>query len=337
MSIDDLLAADARLEEVASGFTWVEGPTWIPARGVLRFSDIPGNRVLEHSETDGATVEISSDAEYTNGRTTSRDGAVIECSHGRRAVQIDRTASQPGAPYAPEILVDRFGQARLNSPNDVVEKSDGTIWFTDPSYGIKRPDEGHAGEEEYGDRYVFRFDPADGSLCPVVIDVEAPNGLAFSPDESVLYVSDSSISPADRDRPNPARPGGHSIHAYDVFEGRHAKNGRSLVEVSPGLPDGFRVDTDGNLWSSSLTGIQVFTPGGEELGEIPVPEKVANCCFGGADGRTLYICASTSIYRIRTRARDAAASRPRQWPSPGAGVSPPGAPVRATARRSSLR
>src|SRR5699024_1915315 len=149
-------------------------------------------------ETDGATVEISSDAEYTNGRTTSRDGAVIECSHGRRAVQIDRTASQPGAPYAPEILVDRFGQARLNSPNDVVEKSDGTIWFTDPSYGIKRPDEGHAGEEEYGDRYVFRFDPADGSLCPVVIDVEAPNGLAFSPDESILSVADSSTCPARR-------------------------------------------------------------------------------------------------------------------------------------------
>ncbi|MBF6842015.1 SMP-30/gluconolactonase/LRE family protein, partial [Acinetobacter baumannii] len=141
------------------------------------------------------------------------DGAVIECSHGRRAVQIDRGASEVGAAYAPEVLVDRFGKARLNSPNDVVEKSDGTIWFTDPPYGIKRPVEGHAGEEEYGDRYVFRFDPADGSLSPVVIDVEAPNGLAFSPDESILYVSDSSISPADQQHPNPDRPRGHSIHA----------------------------------------------------------------------------------------------------------------------------
>ena len=312
MSIDHLLAPDARLEKIASGFTWVEGPAWIPSRGVLRFSDIPGNQVLEYSETAGTTAEISTDAEYTNGRTLGRDGAVIECSHGRRAVQIDRAASEPDAPYAPEILVDRFGDARLNSPNDVVEKSDGTIWFTDPSYGIKRPDEGHAGEEEYGDRYVFRFDPADGSLRPVVIDVEAPNGLAFSPDESILYVGDSSLSPADRDHPNPARPRGHSIHAYDVVEGRHAKNGRPLVEVSPGLPDGFRVDAEGNLWSSSLSGIQVFTPGGEKLGEIPVPEKVGNCCFGGADGRTLYICGSTSIYRIRTRAEDAAAARRRQ-------------------------
>ena len=220
-------------------------------------------------------------------------------------MQIDRAASQPGAPYAPEILVDRFGDARLNSPNDVVEKSDGTIWFTDPSYGIKREVEGHPGEEEYGDRYVFRFDPESGSLTPVVIDVEAPNGLAFSPDESVLYVADSSLSPADPDASETERPRGHSIHAYDVISGRHAKNGRSLVEVSPGLPDGFRVDVEGNLWSSSLDSIQVFDPAGERLLQIPVPEKIANCSFGGEDGRTLYICASSSIYRIRTTTRDA--------------------------------
>lgn len=152
-------------------------------------------------------------------------------------------------------------------------------------------------------RNVFRFDPSDGSLVPVVIDVEAPNGLAFSPDESVLYVSDSSIDPPDG--ANPARPGGHAIHAYDVFEGRHAKNGRPLVDVGPGLPDRFRVDVEGNLWSSSLSGIQVFTQGGQTIGDLPVPEKVANCCFGGEDGRTLYICASTSLYRIRSGTTDA--------------------------------
>lgn len=307
MSMEQLLAPDARLEKVASGFTWCEGPAWIPARGVLRFSDIPGNRVVEFSEADGAISEISTDAEFTNGRTVTAGGAVVECSHGRRALQIDRSASVAGAPYVPEVLVDRFGTLRLNSPNDVIEKSDGTLWFTDPSYGIKRPDEGHAGEEEYGDRYVFRFDPADGSLHPVVIDIEAPNGLAFSPDESILYISDSSLSPADREHPNPERPRGHAIRAYDVIEGRHAKNGRELVEVSPGLPDGFRVDAHGNLWSSSLSGIQVFTPRGEKLGEIPVPEKVGNCSFGGADGRTLYICASTSLYRIRTMTTSAVA------------------------------
>lgn len=310
MALPDLLDHDARLEKVAEGFTWTEGPAWIAARRVLRFSDIPGNRVLEFHEDDASTHELSSAAEFTNGRTVATDGSVIECSHGRRAVQIDRSASTPRPPegdgaYAPEILVDRFGAARLNSPNDVVVRSDGTIWFTDPSYGIMRPEEGHAGEEEYGDRYVFRFDPRDGTLTPVVIDIEAPNGLAFSPDERILYVSDSSLSPAGEE--NPARPAGHSIHAYDVVEGRHAKNGRPLVEVDPGLPDGFRVDEHGNLWSSSLTGIQVFTPDGEKLGEIPVPEKVANCCFGGHDGRTLYICASTGLYRIRTRTTDARA------------------------------
>ncbi|MFL0458544.1 SMP-30/gluconolactonase/LRE family protein [Brachybacterium paraconglomeratum] len=259
MTLDHLLAPDASLEKVVSGFTWVEGPAWIPARGVLRFSDIPGNRVVEFSEADSRTAVFSDDAEFTNGRTLARDGSVIECSHGRRTVQIDRSASEPGADYAPEILVDRL-------------------------------------------------DPADGSLTPVVIDVEASNGLAFSPDEGVLYVSDSSLSPAEADPPA-GRPRGHSIHAYDVIAGRHAKNGRELVEVSPGLPDGFRVDAEGNLWSSSLSGIQVFTPSGEKLGENPVPEKVANCAFGGADGTTLYICASTCIYRIHTRARDAVADR----------------------------
>ena len=141
-----------------------------------------------------------------------------------------------------------------------------------------------------------------------MIDVEASNGLAFSPGEGVLYVSDSSLSPAEADPPA-GRPRGHSIHAYDVIAGRHAKNGRELVEVSPGLPDGFRVDAEGNLWSSSLSGIQVFTPSGEKLGENPVPEKVANCAFGGADGTTLHICASTCLYRIHTRARDAVADR----------------------------
>src|SRR5699024_12066393 len=162
---------------------------------------------------------VSTKAEFTNGRTMGRDGSVIECSHGRRAVQLDRTASQEGAEYSPEILVDRFREARLNSPNDVVQKSDGTIWFTDPAYGIKRPTEGHAGEEEDGDRYVFRFDPADGALQPLDTDVEAPNGLAFSPDESALSVSDSSIDPPDSNHPHPTRPARNSIQADEGTQG----------------------------------------------------------------------------------------------------------------------
>jgi gluconolactonase len=202
-------------------------------------------------------------------------------------------------------VADWAGTA-FNSPNDVVVKRDGTIWFTDPSYGIRKPGEGHPGDLEYGDHYVFRFDPRDATVTPVVIDVEMPNGLAFSPDESLLYVADSGISPPDGVR-DPTRPGGHSIHCYDVFDGRRCKNGREFVEVSPGLPDGFRVDGTGNVWTSSLDAVQVFSPAGELVERVPVPEKIGNLCFGGVDGRTLYITATTSLYRIRTTVRDAAA------------------------------
>lgn len=303
-----LLEEGARLERVATGATWAEGPLWIPQRRALRFSDIPGDRILEFVEDSGELRVHAQGVEFTNGRTLDLDGSVLECSHGLRAVVRD-TAVAPGQERRAEVVVDRFGEHRLNSPNDVVVASDGAVWFTDPSYGIKRPAEGHAGREEYGDRYVFRLDRETGRLSPVVIDVEAPNGLAFSPDESLLYVADSSLSPADADSPNPARPRGHALHVYDVVEKRHAKNGRILAEVSPGLPDGIRVDTEGRIWSSSGSGVQVFAPDGERLLDLPVPEVVANLAFGGADGRTLYITATTSLYRIRTSARDAAATR----------------------------
>ncbi|MFC7458197.1 SMP-30/gluconolactonase/LRE family protein [Brachybacterium sp. GCM10030267] len=313
-----LLADGAQLEKVATGAIWAEGPVWVPLRRALRFSDIPNNRILEYSETTGELSVFAEGVEFTNGRTLDLEGYVIECSHGRRAVQRD-TAVGPGDEHRPVTVADRFGEVRLNSPNDVVVSSDGAIWFTDPSYGIKREVEGHPGEEEYGDRYVFRLDPGTGALTPVVIDVEAPNGLAFSPDESLLYVADSSRSPADQENPNPRRPRGHAIHVYDVVEGRHAKNGRILTEVSPGLPDGIRVDVEGRIWSSSGSGVQVFTPAGERLLDLPVPEKVANLCFGGDDGRTLYIVATTSLYRVRTSTVDAAgAARGRR-----SDVSPP--------------
>lgn len=299
-----LLADGASVEQVATGATWAEGPVWIPGRRAVRFSDIHNDRILEYSEQSGELTVFSPAADYTNGRTLDLAGHVVECSHGRRAIQRD-TAVGPGQAPAPTTLVDRFGPHRLNSPNDVVVASDGAIWFTDPAYGIKRPVEGHAGEEEYGDRYVFRYDEAADTLTPVVIDVEAPNGLAFSPDESLLYVADSSLSPADESDPFPDRPHGRAIHVYDVVAGRQAKNGRILTEVSPGLPDGIRVDVEGRIWSSSLSGVQIFAPTGERLLDLPVPEKTANLCFGGDDGRTLYIVASTSLYRIRTTTRDA--------------------------------
>ena len=293
-----LIEDGATLERVATGAIWAEGPVWIAASRTLRFSDIPNNRILQFSEDTGELSVYSDEVEFTNGRTLDLDGSVIQCSHGRRAIERDRDGKV-------EVLVADWNGVPFNSPNDVVVKSDGTIWFTDPSYGIKKPTEGHPGELEYGDHYVFRFDPHDASVVPVVIDVEAPNGLAFSPDESLLYVADSGISPPDGHR-DPARPGGHSIHVYDVFDGRLCKNGREFVEVNPGLPDGFRVDEHGNVWTSSADSVQVFDPSGELIERIPVPEKIANLCFGGDDGRTLYVTATTSLYRIHTTTRDAA-------------------------------
>ena len=303
MTSTPLLEQGDELRRVASGTRWAEGPVWLPERRAVRFSDIPNNRIVEFSEETGDLTVFRDDAEFTNGRTLDLEGNVVECSHGRRAIQRD-TAVRPGNSPAPRTLVDRYASVRLNSPNDVVVKSDGTIWFTDPSYGIMRPDEGHPGEEEYGDRYVFRFDPQEGSVVPVVIDIEAPNGLAFSPDEKTLYVTDSSVDPASG-TVDPDRRVGHAIHAYDVYGGRHAKNGRVFTEVVPGLPDGIRVDEHGNVWSSSLDAVQVFTPAGERILQILVPEKVGNLCFGGDDGRTLYVAATSGLYRIRTTVRDA--------------------------------
>jgi gluconolactonase len=283
------------LERVASGAIWAEGPVWIPERRAVRYSDINNNRILEFSEATGELTVYDGAAEYTNGRTLDLDGAVVQCSHGRRAVERD-----DGSTTA--VLVDRWHDRRLNSPNDVVVKSDGTIWFTDPSYGIQKEGEGYSGEVEYGDHFVFRFDPSTGELDPVVIDVLMPNGLAFSPDESLLYVADSSLEQPDG---RSDRLSGHAIHAYDVVDGRRAKNGRTFVEVSPGLPDGIRVDVHGNVWSSCQDAVQVYSPAGELIERIPVPEVVANLCFGGDAGSVLYITATTSLYRIATRTTDA--------------------------------
>jgi gluconolactonase len=291
--IESLLAPGAALRRLATGAVWSEGPVWIPALGVVRWSDIPGNRILQVQVASGETSVYRDDVEFTNGRTLDAAGAVIQCSHGRRALERDVDG-------VVTTLVDRWGEARFNSPNDVVVKSDGTIWFTDPPYGITFAREGHPGESEYGGNYVFRFDPVSGSVAPVVTDMEEPNGLAFSPDESILYVSDTSLA---------LRQGGnHHIRAYDVIDGAACVDGRVFAVVDPGLSDGFRVDERGRLWTSSADSVQVLSPAGARLGAIPVPEVVGNLCFGGQGGGTLFIAASTSLYAIETRTRDAAAA-----------------------------
>ncbi|WP_413600208.1 SMP-30/gluconolactonase/LRE family protein [Curtobacterium sp. Curtsp57] len=287
-SITDLVPDPAALERIATGSTWAEGPCWIPATRTLRWSDIPGDRILQWHADTGATDAYATAVEFTNGRTLDRDGSVVQCSHGNRRVERDRDG-------VVEVIADGWNGVRLNSPNDVVVSRDGAVWFTDPAYGITQPREGHPGEREYGDHWVFRCGPDGADLRPVVLDADEPNGLAFDPSERVLYLASSS-----GERP--------FIRAYDV-DGHRVKNGRVFATLAPGegAPDGIRVDTDGNVWSSSHDGIVVFAPDGTRIGEVPVPEVVANLCFGGDDGTTLFIAASTSIYRIATRARDAAA------------------------------
>jgi gluconolactonase len=286
----DLVAGDAVLERLWTGAEWTEGPVWIPAGGTLLFSDIPNNRLLRWTES-GVTVAMSPSG-FMNGHTLDLGGRVIACEHGgRRISRIDPDG-------AVRNVVDRYGGKRLNSPNDVVVKSDGTIWFSDPPYGIVGNREGRKADSELGGCYVFRFDPRTGELDIATDLVEEPNGLAFSPDERILYVSDTSAA---------LRPdGNHHVLTFDVVGGRRLENPRLFVVMEPGLADGFRVDVDGNLFCSAFDGIHVLSAEGETLGMIRVPEHVSNCEFGGPDGRDLFITASSSLYRVRTLARGAA-------------------------------
>lgn len=283
------------LERLASGATWSEGPVWMHEDGSVLWSDIPANRMLRWHQRDGTSV-WREQVEFTNGHTREADGSLLHCSHGQRALVRTRFGASLSE-TTDEVLVSHYQGRRLNSPNDVVVKRDGTIWFTDPPYGIASNHEGHQAESELGDNYVFRFDPASGALDVVSSFVEEPNGLAFSPDESVLYVSDTSAALR-------ADGGGHHhIVAFDVIAGRTLANPRIFAVVSPGLSDGFRIDARGWLYTSSADSVQVYHPDGTRLALIPVPEKVGNLTFGGAQRDELYICASTSLYRIRLNAR----------------------------------
>ena len=289
--LDAVVAGSPRLERLCTGARWSEGPVWMAEDDSVLWSDIPNDRMLRWSERDGMRVWRER-VEFTNGHARDLDGSLLHCSHGLRAVF--RTAPDGSGQ---RVVVDRWQGKRFNAPNDVVVKSDGTIWFTDPPYGLIIPEEGHGGESEIGDCYVFRHDPRTGALDPVTDVPIEPNGLAFSPDESVLYVSDTSAALGRE------ATGNHCIFAFDVTDGRTLANGRVFAHVSPGVPDGFRVDHQGFVYTSSEDSVQVYHPDGTLLGRICVPEKVGNVTFGGAHRDVLYIAASTSLYRIRLATR----------------------------------
>lgn len=289
-SLQELLPEGIEVKKVATGAIWSEGPCWVPEHAALRWSDIPNNRILQYFPESNSMEVYQANVEFTNGRTLDLDGSIIQCSHGNRRLERDRNGTVSS-------LVESYDGVRLNSPNDVVVSSDGTIWFTDPPYGIWVEVEGHPGVKEYEDCFVFALEPKTNKLRVVVTDVEEPNGLAFSPDETLLYVADTSLLFKEN--------GNHHIRVYDIQNGR-AKNGRTFAVIDEGVADGFRVDVEGNVWTSSTVGIHIIAPTGERIGLIPVPEKVGNLCFGGKDGSDLYIAATTSLYHIRTSTRDAA-------------------------------
>jgi gluconolactonase len=265
----------------------------------LLWSDIPKNRMLRWQAQSGMTV-WRDNVEFTNGHVREADGSLLHCSHGLRAIV--RTRFGPGLrALEDEVLVSHYQGRRLNSPNDVVVKYDGSLWFTDPPYGILSNREGHQAESELGANHVFRFDPATHELQIASAFVEEPNGLAFSPDERVLYVSDTSAAT------RTDGSGNHHIVAFDVTGGRELSNPRVFAVIEPGLADGFRVDVHGLVYTSSEDSVQVYHPDGTRIGRIAVPEKVGNLVFGGVDGSELFICASTSLYRVRLNTRGATA------------------------------
>jgi len=255
----------AAVERIATGCRWAEGPVWFGDRRALLWSDIPNNRILKWDEETGAVSAFRRPSNNANGNTRDRQGRLVTCEHLGR---------------------------KLNSPNDVVVKSDGSVWFTDPPFGITGNYEGRKAEPELPGN-VYRIDAETGALAVVAEDIKGPNGLCFSPDEAILYLVESRAVP------------NRLIVAYDVVDGGlRIANRRVLIDAGPGTPDGLRVDVDGNLWcgwgmgSEELDGVMIFNPDGKPIGRIALPERCANLCFGGEMRNRLFMASSQSVYAL---------------------------------------
>ena len=276
----------AGIERLATGLRWAEGPVWFGDGRYLLCSDIPNNRIIRWDETTGKVSDFRNPSNFANGHTRDRQGRLVSCEHGGRRV----TRTEYNGDIT--VLMDSFDGKRLGAPNDVVVKSDGTVWFSDPPFGISGNYEGWKAEPELPQN-VYCLDPETGEAIVVAGDILGPNGLAFSPDESILYIVES--------RGVPTR----KILAYDVgTDGRTLSGKRILIDAGPGTPDGFRVDVDGNLWCGwgmgdpALDGVMIFNPDGEPIGRIALPERCANVCFGGRANSRLFMAASQSVYAL---------------------------------------
>ena len=275
----------AKVERLATGLRWSEGPVWFGDGRYLLWSDIPNNRLMKWEEETGAMSVFRKPSHNSNGNTRDRQGRLVTCEHETR--RVTRTEYDGSI----TVVADQYEGQRLNSPNDVVCKSDGSLWFTDPPFGILGFYEGQVAKPQLPTN-VYRWDPMTKQLSVVVSDIDRPNGLAFSPDESKLYIVEAGVAP-------------RVIRVFDVANGTELKNGSVLVPAEPeGTPDGLRVDVDGNLWvgwgmgKEGLDGVSIFNPQGKLIGRIDLPERCANLCFGGRHRNRLFMCGSTSLYSL---------------------------------------
>ena len=285
---------NVHVEELWTGCRWAEGPAWFAAGRYLVWSDIPNDRMLRWDETDGSVSVFRQPAMNSNGHTVDLQGRLVSCEHrGRCVSRTEHDGSRT-------VLVSQVDGRKLNSPNDVVVKSDGSLWFTDPSYGIDSDYEGDAAPSEIGASRVYRFDESSGTVTVVADDFVQPNGLAFSPDESLLYIVDTGATHREN--------GPHHVRRFKVNANGTLSGGEVFAICPVGLYDGLRVDVHGNLWLSAGDGVHCHAPDGTLLGKILIPEAVANVCFGGAKLNRLFICGTTSLYAVYLNTRGA---RPR--------------------------
>jgi len=278
-------AGHVRVERLWTGARWSEGPAWFAAGRYLVWSDIPNNRMMRYDEPTGHVGVFRDRSNNSNGNTVDNQGRLVTCEHLAR--RVTRTESNGSI----SVIADKWDGKRLNSPNDVVVKSDNSIWFTDPAYGIDADYEGDRATQEIDGCYVFRVDPKSGQVDAVVTDMVRPNGLAFSPDEKYLYIADTGATHVDN--------GPRHIRRFTVgANGKSLKGGEVFAECTSGLFDGFRVDRSARIWTSTGEGVHCYDADGTLIGKILIPEMVANVTFGGPKLNRLFICGTTSLYSI---------------------------------------
>jgi len=289
------ILGNVHVDTLYSGCRWAEGPVYFGDGRYLLWSDIPNNRILRWDETDDTVSVFRQPSCQSNGQTRDRQGRLVTCEHvGRRVTRTEHDGRIT-------VLADSYQGKKLNSPNDVAVKSDGSIWFTDPPYGILSEYEGDRAESEIGANLVYRLDPGSGEIAVVADSFDKPNGLAFSPDESILYIADTGAS-HDPDGPR-------HIRAFAVSDdGRSLRDSRIFATCDVGLFDGFRCDSDGNVWTSAGDGVHCYLPDSTIAGKIRIPEVVANVTFGGIKKNRLFICGTTSLYAVYLNRRGV------QWP-----------------------